>query len=345
MAWKSTALLILALALLPTACAVPDRGQAAAPPPTVDVVALAGMVSGSPGALTYNRSPLLTGSALVTAQGRPSGPAKLRPGSVFQGTAVKSAQGYELLFAEVHHEVEGIIELVDLAASRLVVMGQNVLVGAQADIGEEGPAATSRSLQLAELKAGDRVEVSGFPGADGSIQATRIEHVPAPAEAGGTFHGLLDAIDPRAKTALAGGCLLSFAKAQVTGSLAHGARVEVQGSTIGGILVATRVKVETGLEELSGATLELCGPIRGLDPVAKTFHILSFRVDYGRAKVEGTLANGTNVLAQAPFLPEGAAPEPASKERAGPRIEALLLNARAAVHGQARRSGGANPFT
>lgn len=345
MAGKSTALLILALALLPTACAVQDHSQAAAPQPSAQVIALAGMISGSPGALTFNGSPLQTGSALVTVQGRPSGPARLRPGSVFQGTAVKTPQGYELLSAEVHHEVEGIIELVDLAGSRLVVMGQNVLVGAQADIGEEGPATTSRSLQLAELKAGDRVEVDGFPGADGAIQATRIEHVPAPAEAGGTFHGVLGVIDHRAKTALAGGRLLSFARAQVTGSLVHGARVEVQGSIIGGTVVATRMKVETGLEELSGATLELCGPIRGLDPVAKTFLILSYRVDYGRAKVEGTLANGTSVMAQAPFLPEGAAPEPASKVRAGPRIEALLLNARADAHGQARRAGGANPST
>ncbi|MBK9796206.1 MAG: hypothetical protein IPP58_06880 [Holophagaceae bacterium] len=342
---KPTALLSLALALLLTACGVQDRSQGVAPPPSVEIVALAGMISGSPGALTFNGHPLLTGSAQMTAQGRPSSPARLRPGSVFQGTAVKTPQGYELLSAEVHHEVEGVIEHIDLAASRLVVMGQNVLVGPQADIGEEGPATTSRSLQLAELKAGDRVEVDGFPGADGSIQATRIEHVPAPAEADGTFHGVLSAIDHRAKTARAGGCSLSFARAQVTGSLVTGARVEVQGRISGGTLLASSVKVETGLEELSGATLELCGPISGFDPVAKSFFILSYRVDYSRAKVEGTLANGTNVHAQAPFLPEGAAPGPASKVRAGSRIEALPLNARADAHGRTRRAGETNPST
>ncbi len=325
---RSASFVILSLAVLAMACGIEDRSQTPQSRSSEVTVALAGTVSGSPGALIFNRLPLHTGSALVTVQGRPTTPAKIRPGSVLRGTATKTPQGYELLSAEAHHEIEGIIERVDLSGSRLAVMGQNVLVGAYTNIGEEGPAATSRSLQLADLKAGDRIEVDGFSATDGSVEATRIELVPASPDPEGSFHGVVSALNNLAGTAMAGGCVISFRSAQISGSLVPGARVEVQGRLSGRTLVASGVKVETGLEDLAGTTLEICGPISCFDPVAKTFLLMSYKVDYSRAKVEGTLANGASVMAEARFNPVGAAPAAFSKVRVGTRIEVPVLSAK-----------------
>lgn len=326
---RTTPFFLLSLAILAIGCGVEDRSQTFATPSPEITVALAGTVSGLPGALTFNRQPLHTGSALVTAQGRPSVPVKIRPGSVLRGTATKTNQGYELLSAEVHHEIEGIIERVELTASRLVVMGQTVHVGAHTGIGEEGPDEAGRCLQLADLKAGDRVEVDGFQAADGSVQATRIEQVPPSPDPEGSFHGVISAFDTTSKTALAGGCAVSFGTAQISGSLANGTRVEIHGRLSGKVLRATWMKVETGLEGLSGDTLEICGPISGFNPVAKTFLLMSYQVDYSRAKVEGTLANGASVVAEAPVAALGDAPAALLRVKAGARIELRTLSARA----------------
>ena len=326
---RTTPFFLLSLAILVVGCGVEDRSQSSATPSPEVIVALAGTVSGAPGALTFNRQPLHTGSALVTVQGKPSAPAKIRPGSVVRGMASKTRQGYELLSAEVHHEVEGIIERVDLAASRLVVMGQNVQVGAYTGIEEEGPDATSRCLQLADLKAGDRIEVDGFQSVDGLVQATRIEQVPSSPDPEGSFHGVIAALNPAAQTALAGGCIVSLGTARFTGPLANGARVEVHGRLAGKMLLASWVKVETGLEDLSGATLEICGPISGFNPLAKTFLLMSYRVDYSRAKVEGTLTNGASVMAEAPLVAKGDGSSDFSVVKVRPRLELQLLSARA----------------
>ena len=145
--------LILSLITLAMGCGNGDRSQAPAASPSVVTVAVAGTVAGKPGALTFNRQPLLTGGALVTAQGKPVMEAKIRPGSVIRGTATKTGEGYLLQSADVHHEIEGIIDSVDVAHSRLVVMGQTVRVDALTGIEEEGPGDTSTRLTLADLKA------------------------------------------------------------------------------------------------------------------------------------------------------------------------------------------------
>jgi hypothetical protein len=322
--------LILSLAALTSACGVGGHDQIAEASEQVVTVALAGTVTGTPGALTFNRLPLHTGSALVTAQGRPASSAKIRPGSVIRGTANKTALGYDLQSADVHHEVEGIIERVDPAASRLKVMGQLVRVEAFTDIGEEGPDEASSCLQLTDLKAGDRIEVDGFEAADGSVLATRIEQVPSTPSLEGSFHAVLDDLNAAAKTALARGCLVSFGEALISGALANGRRVEIHGSPAGKILHATWVKVETGLEDLEGAILEVCGPISAFDPVGKTFMVMTYKVDYSRAKVEGTLANGASVMAEARLsVGGGGATASYSRVKAGPGISLRALSARA----------------
>ena len=79
-----------------------------------------------------------------------------------------------------------------------------------------------------------------------------------------------------------------------------GARVEVQGSALNGVVIATRVTVETEHErELAG--FELHGAISGFDATAKTFLLRGVTVDFSGSGIEfrkGTvadLANGRKV--------------------------------------------------
>lgn len=270
-------------------------GQAGPSGPAATAMAVSGTVGGSAGALTFNQEPLLTGSAQVTAQGKPSTPSKIQPGSVIRGTATRTGQGFDLQSADVHHEIEGSVDSVDVAASRLVVVGQTVLVDALTVIEEEGPGDTLTSLTLAGLKAGDRVEVYGSANPAGEVLASRIEREPAAVGSEDTFHGTVSALNATAKTFQAGGYTVSYGTAAVHGTLANGARVEVHGTLAGTALTASLVVVETGREDVTEPGLEVCGTLSGLDATAKTFLLLSFKVDYATAKVEGTLADGARV--------------------------------------------------
>lgn len=262
-------------------------------------VAISGTLSGTPGALTFNRQPLSVGTAQVTSQGKPASTAKLQPGAVITGTANKSASGYDLQSADLHHELEGTIETVDVTGSTLKVMGQTILVNALTQIEDEGPGDTYTSLTLADLKVGDRVEVYGSASTEGPITASRIERESpsSPMPDSDSVHGLVSKLDNTAKTFEVAGYTVSYGSASVTGILADGVRVEVSGTKAGMTITATSVEVENGYgsgPDLTGY-LEVCGTLSHLDTTAKTFQILTYTVDYSLAKVEGTLAEGAKV--------------------------------------------------
>ena len=85
-----------------------------------------------------------------------------------------------------------------------------------------------------------------------------------------------------------------------TAGIVLGARVEVKGSAVNGVVVATRVTVETE-HEREAAGFELHGAISALDTTAKTFVLRGVTVGFGSSTVEfrkGTaadLANGKKV--------------------------------------------------
>ena len=58
-----------------------------------------------------------------------------------------------------------------------------------------------------------------------------------------------------------------------------GARVEVQGAVVNGVLVATKVEVQTEKKDHDRG-IELHGAISGLDATAKTFVLRSVTVSY-----------------------------------------------------------------
>ena len=75
-----------------------------------------------------------------------------------------------------------------------------------------------------------------------------------------------------------------------------GARVEVEGSLVNGVLVAIKVKLEDGAD---AAKFELHGPLSSLNTTAKTFVLRGVTVNYGTATfgigVPAPLANGLNI--------------------------------------------------
>ena len=83
---------------------------------------------------------------------------------------------------------------------------------------------------------------------------------------------------------------------QGTDGIVLGARVEVHGSAVNGVIVATRVSIETERErELQG--FELHGTVSALDTNLKTFVLRGVTVNYGGANVEfrkGSVANLAN---------------------------------------------------
>ena len=79
-----------------------------------------------------------------------------------------------------------------------------------------------------------------------------------------------------------------------------GAEVEVEGTAIDGVIMATKVTIENqDQDEIDG--FELHGAIGMLDPTAKTFVLRGVRVSYGGSAVvfkdgvESDLADGRNV--------------------------------------------------
>ena len=306
---------LLGLAVLVMACGgeSPSQTSASTPAAPITKVGVAGVISGTFGELTFNGQSLLTGGTSVTAQGKPAAVAKIQAGAVIQGTATKTPQGLQLQSVDVHHELEGIIDSVDLAGSRIVVMGQTIKVDALTVIAEEGPGGTPASLTLADLRVGDRVEVYGTTTPEGIVLASRIEREPATSSLEESYHGTVSGLNTTAKTFVASGYFVSYGTAQVIGLLADGVKVEFQGTLVGMNLTATSVQVDAAQENHEAGELELCGTVSGLDTTAKTFLLMSYQVSYANAKVEGTLADGARVEVEG-TLGVGASPALEARE-------------------------------
>jgi hypothetical protein len=94
-----------------------------------------------------------------------------------------------------------------------------------------------------------------------------------------------------------------------TAGLALGKRVEVDGATLAGVLVATRVRLISDSEE-QGQEFDVRGPIAALDSGAKTFVVRSVTVSYAgpvdfRNGSAATLAVGSDVEARGMLSSDG----------------------------------------
>jgi hypothetical protein len=97
---------------------------------------------------------------------------------------------------------------------------------------------------------------------------------------------------------------VDYAGATVAGTLANGVRVVAAGTFSGAVLKAVKVVV---MPEPPPLPRVLKGPVSALDERNRTFSIGAVRVDYARAVVEGTLANGVWALVEGAPAPTAAA--------------------------------------
>jgi hypothetical protein len=275
--------------------------------PSAGAVSLSGVVSGTSSSPTFAGQPLLTAGATITDLGDPATAASIKSGSVIQAIATKTGQGFEVQMADVRHAVEGPIASIDTAGSKLVVLGQTIVVDALTVIEQEVRGGPATTLSLADLKVGDIVEVDGTTNTDGSIQATRIEREPAPAPPSLFVRGVVSGLNTTAMTFQIAGLTVSYGTAVVSGTLADGVQVLARGTFSGSTLTATRVKVQVDLD-LNGSSLEAFGRVSAFDGTAKTFQLLSLKVDYSQATVKGTLADGARVEVEGTLDTSGAAP-------------------------------------
>lgn len=142
---------------------------------------------------------------------------------------------------EFDENVEGPIESIDLANSRLVVLGQTVIVDSGTSFDDN---ISPDSLE--GLAVGDVIEVSGFVDADGNIVASRIE-LKAP---GGEFEvtGFVSSHDSGAATFMINDLLVNYSVATLEdfsgGQPVDDDLVEVEGNQFGanGELIASNVE-------------------------------------------------------------------------------------------------------
>jgi len=90
-----------------------------------------------------------------------------------------SGDGTHVNAASVHvrHELGGTIESIDRASRTITILGQKILID-KTSINPDGTDGSS-GLAFENLKIGDRLDVSGFRRDDGTIDATRLDALPA----------------------------------------------------------------------------------------------------------------------------------------------------------------------
>jgi hypothetical protein len=203
-----------------------------------------------------------TTGATFTIDGKPGTESDLRVGQVvvIEGKIDATGTTGTAMKVAFDDEVEGPVASIDLGGSKLVVLGRTVRVGTATSFDD---AIVPRSLD--GLKVGDRIEVSGFVAADGSVDATRIERKAAQASV--EVKGTVAALDTAARRFTLGTLTVSYAAAQLdgfaSGQPANGDRVEATGSVDGsGVLQATRVQRNSdGFGATSGERAEIEGLI------------------------------------------------------------------------------------
>ncbi len=160
-------------------------------------------------------------------------------GTIDSGGATGSAS--QVTFDE---SVKGPVESIDLVASRLVVIGQTILVSPDTSF-DNGFSPAS----LDGVSVGQIVEVSGQYDAGGNVVATRIE--PKPAGTDFEIHGIVAGLDAANFRFNLNGLVVDYSAAMLEnfsgGQIADGDFVEAKGTSLGtaGELIATKVELES----------------------------------------------------------------------------------------------------
>ncbi len=209
------------------------------------IVTATGSITGF-GSVHVNGVHYVTTGATITLDDNPGTESDLRVGQVVRIEGRLDQDGLNGTATRVifDDEVEGPVQSIDLASSRLVVLGRTVQVGTQTSFDDS---ILPRSLE--GIAVGDRLEVSGRVATTGVVEATRLERKTAQSSV--EVKGTVASLDTNARRFALGQLTVSYVSAQLTGFAsgqpATGDAVEAFGTVDGnGVLVATRVEREGG---------------------------------------------------------------------------------------------------
>jgi Domain of unknown function (DUF5666) len=220
--------------------------------------------------------------------------------SVGQSVTVTTS-GDEAVEVKVLLEVKGAISSIDTVNKTLVVAGKTVSVDANTrfDLDSDNDDALSSTHTLADLKAGDFVEVTGSTDATtGNVLASKIE-----VKSANELSEDGEDNDTEIKGAVAGLSTDSFSLGTVTVhcvspctlpvGLKNSDAVEAEGVLTGTSLAAKKVKLEDEIEShaAAGSSVVLSDDVNHLNATSKTFDLGRYSVDYAAATVTGTLAD------------------------------------------------------
>lgn len=203
------------------------------------------------GSVIVNGVHYATAGASIVIDDQPGTESDLRVGQVVRVEGTVDASGLTGTARSIRYDdvVEGPVQAIDLAASRLVVLGQTIAVGPGTSYDD---AIVPRGLE--GLVVGDRVEVSGLVNSSGLISATRIERKSAAGSL--EVKGIASAVDTAARRFTINALVVDYSAAQLSGFASgqpsNGDLVEAKGTVDGsGVLFATGLERESS--NLSGS--------------------------------------------------------------------------------------------
>ena len=223
----------------PTAVVPPSPPVGQADKPTKAVGPISGFGSVIVNGVRYD-----TDNATFTINGVSGSQDDLDVGKVVVVKAEVASNG-NATASEVSYDnnVKGPISSIDTVNSRMVVLGQTIIIDGNTSFDNQ-----IIPSSLDGLIVGDNVEVSGTANANGDIVASRIELENANSDY--DVHGTVSAFDSTAQTFQINQLIVDFSQATLEGfdanGLANGLYVEAEGTSLNnaGALIATKVKFE-----------------------------------------------------------------------------------------------------
>ncbi len=293
---KNILILFALSGLLLAACSSPSSN---ATPQTE--LTLAGIVGGTEGTLTLNGQHLNLAQANIRLDDEAAGIAAVKPGVELSAKGSSSSSGFDLSNVEVNTRVKGQLSRVDVAASELEAVGVKVKVDALTRLLERSSDGNYTDITLADLQAGDYLEIYGVPDANDELIATRIELKIEDSVTKVEIRMPLRNLDEANQTFSYGltTYVVDYSSAELRGNLVEGSIVRLRGTVSANSITAERVRTkgsdDKGDSSDSEGRFELKGPVTNLDTTAKTFKLLDYFVDYSSAKLEGNLQEGSQV--------------------------------------------------
>lgn len=265
------------------------------------------------GSIFVNRIEYFTDSATILVNGVPSTQAALRVGQIVAVDGVVNADGRTgtATVVTAASDARGAVTALDTVNSTITVLGQLVHINPQTSF---APAIAAPGLGA--LSVGQVLEISGFRDAAGDLVASRID---PSAAAGDRVIGTVGSLSNGSLRFKIENLTVDYsAAAQITGSLANGALVEVTGPrAVAGVLRADTLTVlpgglgvNSGESRLEGYVTAVSGGgfVVGTQPVVlapdATFvgGTAANLVANAKVEVEGTVdASGTLVATGVTF--------------------------------------------